>query len=278
MVTIITAEDQSRSAMTKMSTIQNAAAEIRETIGDNESKMSWPLRHSELNDSAIDVPEELSAFLCTLLTGNRDLTEGECCQRVQRLMQSFSQDLTFGVTKGRIKQPEHIPLPYAVKTLTNNVELVSILNRYGHSISYSHLEEINTALCLQMMAATSEIPLSDNIQPHVSTTLAWDNIDRLEATFSDEDTSHRVNGIALQARHFGPQPLIEQSPGITKSKRRSVEPLDVAALPIYNAGERQGPKPRRYVEVNYQEALENARRKNLLWVLVRRQHRLSSPH
>ena len=35
------------------------------------------------------------------------------------------------------------------------------------------------------------------------------------------------------------------------------------------AGERQGPKPRTYVEVNCQEALENTGRKNLLWVLVR---------
>ena len=48
----------------------------------------------------------------------------------------------------------------------------------------------------------------------------------------------------------------------------SVEQLDVVALPIYNAGERQGPKPRAYVEVNDQEVLENAQRKNLLWVLV----------
>ena len=55
----------------------------------------------------------------------------------------------------------------------------------------------------------------------------------------------------------------------TKSKQRSVEPLDVVALPIYNAGERQGSKPTAYVEVNDQEALENAQRKNLLWVLVR---------
>ena len=185
-------------------------------------------------------------------------------------MKSFAQDLVFGVTRGRIKPPKQILLSYAVKTLTNNVELVSILNRYGHGISYSQLEEINTALCMQKMATTtSEIPLPANIQPHVSTTLAWDNIDRLEETLSGEGTSHRVNSIAVQARHFGPHPLTEQPPGITKSKQRSVEPLDVVALPIYNAGERQGPKPRAYVEVNNQEALENARRKNLLWVLVR---------
>ena len=68
------------------------------------------------------------------------------------------------------------------------------------------------------MAATDEISVPDNIQPHVSTTLAWDNIDSLEANLTGEGTSHHVNGIAVQARHFGPQPLIEQSLGITKSK------------------------------------------------------------
>ena len=170
---------------------------------------------------------------------------------------------------GKIKTPKQVLLPYAVKTLTNNVELVQILNRCGHGISYSQLEEINTALCLQKMASTSEIPLPDNIQPYISTTLAWDNIDRLEETLSGEGTSHRVNGIAVQARHFGPQLPTELSPVIAKSKQRSVEPLSIGNLPIYNAGERQGPKPRKYVEVTCKEVLENARRKNLLWVLVR---------
>ena len=112
-------------------------------------------------------------FLYTLLTGNNDSSEGECCQRVQRLIKSFAQDLVFGVTRGRIKPPKQILLSYAVKTLTTNVELVSILNRYGHGISYSQLEEIDTALCTQKMATTiGEIPLPANIQHHVSTTLA----------------------------------------------------------------------------------------------------------
>ena len=43
--------------------------------------------------------------------------------------------VVFGVSRGRIKPPKQILLSYAVKTLTNNVELVSILNRYGRSPS-----------------------------------------------------------------------------------------------------------------------------------------------
>ena len=81
-----------------------------------------------------------------------------------------------------------------------------MVNR-GHGISYTQLEEIDTALCIQKMnAAESEdkVPLPDNIHPHVSTTLAWDNIDRLEETLSGGGTSHRVNGVAVQQRFFGP--------------------------------------------------------------------------
>ena len=54
-----------------------------------------------------------------------------------------------------------------------------MVNRCGHGISYTQLEEIDTALYIQKMnAAESEdkVPLPDNIHPHVSTTLAWDNI------------------------------------------------------------------------------------------------------
>ena len=128
---------------------------------------------------------------------------------------------------------------------------------------------MNTALCLQKMASTSEIPLPANIQPHVSTTLAWDNIGRLAETLSGEGRSLRVNGIAVQARHFRPQLPPEPSMHIVKTKKRSVEALDTENLPIYNAGDRCGPCSGRFVEVTCQEALENARRKILLWVLVR---------
>jgi hypothetical protein len=66
----------------KISNIQQAALDIREAIRNKEGKMSWPPRPSELNDSALDVPQELSAFLCTLLTGSKDSSEGECHSRV----------------------------------------------------------------------------------------------------------------------------------------------------------------------------------------------------
>ena len=74
------------------------------------------------------------------------------------------------------------------------------------AIAYSQLEKINTALCLLKIVAIpgNEVPLPENIRPLVGITLAWDNIDHLEESLSGGGTSHRVNGIAMQALRFDP--------------------------------------------------------------------------
>ncbi len=76
----------------------------------------------------------------------------------------------------------------------------------SHGVSYSQLEENDTALCLQQLATdlNHRVALPCSIKPHAFTSLPWDNIDRLEETLTGKDTSHRVNGIAVQARFYGP--------------------------------------------------------------------------
>ena len=107
------------------------------------------------------------------------------------------------------------------------------------------------------MVATpgNEVPLPENIRPFIGTTLAWDNIDCLEETLSGEGTSHRVNGIAVQAVHFGLKFHPHQYLQWSNPKREAYN----ANLPIYNAG---------YVEVTSTQIMENARKKNLLWLLA----------
>ena len=190
----------------KIKQIQQASLYIREGILSNSmTGVSWPPKPLELCQNAVNIPEELNAFLYTVLTGNTE-TPMEYPQRLERLISSYGQDLIYCVSGGKQKSPKQILLPYAVQSLTNNVELIQILNRCEHGIAYSQVEEINTALCLQKLASTSinDVPLPENIQPYINTTLGWDNIDRLEETLSGGGTSHRVNGIVVQARHFGP--------------------------------------------------------------------------
>lgn len=138
------------------------------------------------------------------------------------MLLSYPLDKTlFGISCGRQKPPKRILLPYVVKSLTNNVDLIQLLNRCVHGIAYSQLTELNTALCLQKMATTTinAVPLPENIRSFIPTSLGWDNIDHLEETLSGEGTSHRVNGIAVQANHYGPHLPTAQVPKITKSKR-----------------------------------------------------------
>lgn len=236
--------EKNTSVSSKIEDIKQTAVTIRQSILSRECDMSWPPQPTELNENNVNIPEELVVFLSTLLTGNKDCDEANTPQRLQRLITSFGQDLIFGVSGGRQKPPKHILLPHAVKTLTNNVDLIQILNRCGHGVSYSQIEELNTALWLQKLSRVSqnEVPMPGNIIPHINTTLAWDNIDRLEETLSGEGTSHRVNGIAIQTKMFGPHLPPQPIPEVVKSKKRSLDCLTIPELPVYNAGERCGKK------------------------------------
>ena len=99
------------------------------------------------------------------------------------------------------------------------------------------------------LTTDNEVPLPENIQAYGNITLAWDNIDRLKETLSGAGTSHRVNGIAVQARHFGrnlpPAPGTEQA----RTRKRSIDPSVISAVPPYNAADRCGPRARAFVEV-----------------------------
>ena len=63
-------------------------------------------------------------------------------------------------------------------------------------------------------------------------------VDYIKETPSGAETSHRVNGIALQAKYFGPNlppPLgIEQA----RTRKRSTDPSVISFVPPCNAGDR----------------------------------------
>lgn len=230
--------------------------------------MAWPPRPSELNENSINLSKLLKTFFHILLTGDVERETSNPSSRVQRLINSFGQDFIYAISGGQQNPPKQILLTYAIKSLTNNVELIQLVNRCGHGVSYTQIEEIDTALCLQKIGsiANDSVALPENIIPHVTTTLAWDNIDRLEETLSGGGTSHRVNGIAMQQRYYGPQLQRNHAQVLRKETRRTVEayPTD---LPMYNSGECCGPPSRS--EVSNEKVLKNAQKKNLLWLLAR---------
>ena len=100
---------------------------------------------SDNSEKESALPEPAKIFLETLLVGDATCINS----RVRRLVWSNGQDLINGITVAIVKTLKHILLPYAVKTLTGNVKLVSYLNRLGNGFSYSQIEDIDTSIALK---------------------------------------------------------------------------------------------------------------------------------
>lgn len=103
---------------------------------------------------------------------------------------SYTMDLVCAIAHGKVKTFKHILLAFAVKSLTGHVQLIRILNRFGHCVSYNVLEESDTSLCMYKSEQDGVI-LPDQGKSYVPATLAWDNTNRL-----DEVVEHPTGSMA----------------------------------------------------------------------------------
>ncbi|MES9883965.1 MAG: hypothetical protein ABW185_24210, partial [Sedimenticola sp.] len=259
--------DTYKEDQTYESLIKRVAFYIRSEIKNGKHEQQWPPHPEQLDSSYYSSPDCLIEFLTTLFSGKHEPSIRTC-----RLTWSVAQDIVSAVTQGEVLTPKHILLPWAVKTLTGNAELLKMVNRLGHGCSYTRLEEIDTALCIEKTESTGsgEVPLPTSIHPSVPTVLAFDNIDRQEEVLSGAGTSHRVNGIIVQPMSLSCAPPPPVSSVQKKDKKRTVKPLDIP-LPIYVVGKRQSPPP--VVPSELTSALTTARssgrQRDLLWIMVR---------
>ena len=105
------------------------------------------------------------------------------CQNtnVSRLVDSYSQDLVHGVTKGKTIMEKHFLIGLGVHNLTGQRNVVEILNKLGHSVSYTLASDILTAnaeSCLEKSKLTSLLPLRPSTADEIVLTYFWvDNFD-----------------------------------------------------------------------------------------------------
>ena len=132
----------------------------------------------------------------------------------------------YALNNGRVLTPKHIVLPLSVKTWTGSAEVVMTLNRFGHGISYTALEELETAMAeKQIQHQSSGCVLLSNIVPGVHSIFCYDNSDLQEETLSSKGTTHCTNGIVIQRQTHGChlQPDEKEKKGSQK-KRSFVAP------------------------------------------------------
>ena len=58
----------------------------------------------------------------------------------------MTADTVFLVTNGRKKPSKHLKLGLTIKSMTGRNKLIGMLNRYGHCVSYTTTEDLETEL------------------------------------------------------------------------------------------------------------------------------------
>lgn len=150
--------------------------------------MPWPPSSEDLDSESTIVPDLLYNMMPWILSSQSDYSVervSNLSPNVHRIVLSLCQDLIHAVSRGRIKTPKHVVLPMTVKSLTGNVELITILNRFGHGLSYSQIEEAETGLAKTQIAKQGNgVFVPSACHPNVSGVLCWDNNDLQEETLS----------------------------------------------------------------------------------------------
>ena len=108
--------------------------------------MSWPPKEDDVKPSRANdyIPYLLDVFLTVLISGKSLDSESSKTEKTIRLKEYFGQDIVFRVTNGAVETPKSVLFPSVVKALCNNIEVVKLINKYGHGVSYDLVEEIET--------------------------------------------------------------------------------------------------------------------------------------
>ena len=100
----------------------NAAEIMRGEMKSSSSHvMSWPPTSDELSFENINIEHYTGLFFNKLLSGETRNSENS---RVNRLKLSFSPDLLYAVTNGRVKTIKSILYSSVIKSLSNNTDKI----------------------------------------------------------------------------------------------------------------------------------------------------------
>ena len=170
--------------------IYHASKLLRSLLLEMKPSMPWPPSPQDLDDGSSIVPDLLYNMFAWMISSKEDYSEKRISDGsldVHRLVLSLSQDVIHCVSRGRIKTPKHVALPLTVKSLTGSAETVTILNRFGHGLSYTQIEELETALAERELERQREGVLLPSVcSSGVPGVFCWDNNDLQEETLSGQ--------------------------------------------------------------------------------------------
>ena len=227
-------------------TVYNAALIIKRAINQGSGLLCpWPPTSDDLTVTAAKsvIPIELYNVMAWITGGSDEPTMENyvtLTEEADLKVLSLCQDVVYLASKGRKPTPKSLCLGMAMRHLTGSSQVVSMLNKLGHTASWKTVVSHDTSLAqLQLIGGQESIP--PGFAKKVPTVLVWDNIDFNEETPSGHGTTHHTNGIMVQSK--------ETKPDLTENQTRKSLPKGVSTLkaPVgptpepYYQQKRQGP-------------------------------------
>ena len=141
------------------------------------SNLNWPPSIDELTKEDRLPPTSVTLFLTNLLKS----ADHSLKPYVQRLIDSYSLDMIHGVSRGSVITSKHFLLGLGLHNITGQKKVVQLANRFGHSISYDKVCDIELAQALKAQTLAEEntgLPLKPATESDTVLTVFWvDNFD-----------------------------------------------------------------------------------------------------
>ena len=194
----------------------------------------------------ITVPPPLNTFYENLLTTGGDRSKKQpISDNKKRRIESLAHDAIYAVSNGRIMPAKQLLLALSMKALTGRRKVIELLNRYGHCVSYSVAEEIETELIFSAMEKSRLLPDGLHQLPFLHTGVGFDNFDLFVDTLTGKETLHDTVGIVYQdvpeitiqenlaSSIVTSRPSFQLQPA--KKRRRALEEEDFHIVPYHKS-------------------------------------------
>lgn len=145
--------------ITEKEKVRNVAYEMRKLLLNvPRKKLPENLTAEAIIEGECEIPQQLLDFMSFLIKGPSKRRNDNDEDNVR--IHSICDDIIYSIHKGRIKPGKHMKLGMTVKSLTNSKKIIQLLNRLGHSIGYTTVEELETEMTYTAYEKNKIIPSS----------------------------------------------------------------------------------------------------------------------
>ena len=188
--------------------IFEAAKIIKHEIKECKGISARPLDVSDLNENTVRrlVPNNLYWLLRWIIGPTLDIEDTSTIDEKKGL--SIAQDIIHCSSNARVKTPKHVSLAMSTHHLTGSKQIIILLNRMGHCISYDEMKNVDASLATGVLAQSEEYDtvLPSNISPGSFIQMGSNNDDFNEETIDGKNTTHVTTMVVYQRKPFGPEP------------------------------------------------------------------------